>query len=587
MRVLFVSLALTALAACGQPPATSPQDNGGEARTEAAGQTAQDAMVAAANPYAVEAGLEILRRGGNAIDAAIASHAVLGLVEPQSSGLGGGGFMLVYSAANGTTKALDGRETAPASARPDMFLDEDGKELGFIDRVQSGHSIGVPGTVALYQSAHERYGALPWAELFEPAIRLAEDGFTVSQRLHESLVRISGFTRIDENPSTADYFFPDGEVLQPGAVRDNPAYAETLRLIAKQGVAGFYQGTVAERIIAGAAESPRPATLTQTDFDDYQVVVREPVCGPYRNYRVCSMPPPSSGSAVVQTLGILEVLAPDGLNDDTDGWAALIDAMRLAYADRDHYVADADFVPVPIDALLNRDYIKHRAGQRAEPGSAAEPGDPGAFLGEDPMLPMWAADGAMVPHGTTHLSIVDGDGNAVSFTASVEFAFGSQRMASGFILNNELTDFAATPEIDGRPVANAVEPGKRPRSSMTPTLVFDADDQFYMATGSPGGNSIIAYTLKSLVGVLDFGLDAQSAIELPNIIARGQSVQLESERAASELIDSLRERGYPIEARGGENSGLHTIIRTPAGLDGGADPRREGQARTMGPAYQP
>ncbi len=579
MRLFCLPVLALSLFACTDGGAVT--DEAGVVPESAAGGSA--AMVAAANPYAVEAGLEMLRRGGSAVDAAIAAHAVLGLVEPQSSGLGGGGFMLAYDAAIGATVAIDGRETAPVSARPDMFLDEDGSELGFIERVQSGYSIGVPGTVALYHAAHQRFGVLPWAQLFEPAIELADNGFPVSQRMHDSLVRISRFTRLDENPATAAYFFPGGEVLAAGAIRDNPAYAETLRRIVALGPDGFYHGPVADSIIAAAAEAPRPATLTQGDLGNYGAVFRDPVCGPYRGYSVCSMPPPSSGSAVVQMLGLIETLSPAPLANDAAGWGTFIDAMKMGYADRDHYVADADFVPVPVDSLLHADYLAHRAATNPAPDENAEPGDPGEVLGIGPLQPMWAFDPSGLRHGTTHLSVVDAQGNAVAFTASVEFAFGSQRMASGFILNNELTDFAATPEVDGRPVANAVAPGKRPRSSMTPTLIFNDDGALFMATGSPGGNSIIAYTVKSIIGVIDFGLSAQQAIELPNAVARGLPVQIEQERAPETLLQELRERGYPIDARGGENSGLHSIVIRPDGVDGGADPRREGQARAFKP----
>ncbi|MCC5874169.1 MAG: gamma-glutamyltransferase [Gammaproteobacteria bacterium] len=536
-----------------------------------------EGVITAANPYAVEAGMAILRQGGSAVDAAIAAHAVLGLVEPQSSGLGGGGFMLAYRARDGVLAAIDGRETAPASARPDMFLDEDGAELGFIARVESGHAIGVPGTVALYASAHERFGTLPWADLFVPAIELADEGFEVSPRLHDLLVRISRFTRLDENPVTAEYFFPGGEPLAVGTLRRNPDYANTLRRVAEHGSAGFYQGPIAQSISEVAAEEPRPSIISQADFDGYEAVVREAVCGPYRGYRVCSMPPPSSGSAVVAMLGLLERLTPDGMTDTVEGWSAFIDAMKLGYADRDHYVADADFVPVPVADLIDPGYLDVRASARPPAAVDAAPGDPGAVLRDDPIIGRWARAGSGDDSGTTHLSVIDAEGNAVAFTASVEFAFGGQRMASGFILNNELTDFAATPSIDGVPVANAVAPGKRPRSSMTPVLVFDADDELFMVTGSPGGNSIIAYTLKSLVGVIDLGLDAQGAVDLPNIIARGLPVQIEHERAEPALVTGLRDLGYPIDERGGENSGLHTLVVHPDHIDGAADPRREGR----------
>ncbi len=569
MRVLLLATAVLA-AACGDlaEPVGSLEDEVGRDGP---------AMVAAANPYAVDAGLEILRSGGSAADAAIAAHAVLGLVEPQSSGIGGGGFMLTYAAEDGSVLAFDGRETAPEGALPDMFLDADGSELGFFERVQTGHSIGVPSAIALYQAVHERHGALPWSELFEPAISLAEAGFEVSPRLHELLDRIRRVTSLDENPSTAEYFFPDGEPLPVGTVRTNHAYARVLRRIADEGPEAFYSGTIAEQIIAGVSEAPRPGTMTKADLEAYRPVIREAVCGPYRGYRVCSMPPPSSGTAVVQILGLIEQLAPDGIDNDASGWGTFIDAMKLGYADRDHYVADADFVPVPVADLIAPEYIAARARERAPPGEPVAPGDPGAVLHDEPIRARWALADAGEATGTTHLSVVDAAGNAVAFTASVEMPFGSQRMASGFILNNQLTDFAATPNIDGVPVANAVAAGKRPRSSMTPVLVFDADGNLFMVTGSPGGNSIIAYTLKTVIGVIDFGLSAQAAVDLPNVIARGLPVQIERERAPQALIDGLSELGYPLDERGGENSGLHTIVVRDGGLEGAADPRREGR----------
>lgn len=574
MRALLLWLPLVIAVGCG---ADVPEDLAANDSMPAAGSHGGEGVIAAANPYAVEAGMAMLRQGGSAVDAAIAAHAVLGLVEPQSSGLGGGGFMLTYNAQDDSVAAIDGRETAPASAHPDMFLDGDGVELGFIARVQSGHAIGIPGTVALYALAHERFGILPWADLFVPAIRLADEGFEVSPRLHDLLVRISRFTRLDENPSTAEYFFPGGEPLSVGALRRNPAYADTLRRVAQDGPAGFYQGPVAESIMRVAAEEPRPAVITQADFDGYEALLREAVCGPYRGYRVCSMPPPSSGSALVAMLGLLERLAPDGMTDTAEGWSAFIDAMKLGYADRDHYMADADFVPVPVAELIDPAYLDVRVLARAVAAEDAGPGDPGAVLFDDPIIGRWAHAAGGGDSGTSHLSVIDSSGNAVAFTASVEFAFGSQRMASGFIVNNELTDFAATPSIDGVPVANAVAAGKRPRSSMTPVLVFDAEGKLFMATGSPGGNSIIAYTLKSLVGIIDLGLDAQRAVDLPNIIARGLPVQIEHERADPALVAGLRELGYPLDERGGENSGLHTLVVRADHIEAAADPRREGR----------
>lgn len=569
------------LGACGSDLPDSRTETASAQDTAA--QRTREAVITAANPHAVEAGLAMLRRGGSAVDAAIAAHAVLGLVEPQSSGLGGGGFMLTYRAEDGSVTALDGRETAPASAAPDMFLDEDGEPLHFFSRVQSGHGIGIPGTVALYALAHERDGRLPWPDLFQPAIDLADAGFEVSPRLHDLLQRVSRFTDIDQHPVSGAYFFPDGEALPVGTLRRNPEHADTLRRVAREGADAFRRGPIVDSIIQAAAEEPRPARLDVTDFEDYQAIIREPVCGPYRGYRICSMPPPSSGVALLQMLGLLERLHPGGITDSVAGWAAVIDAMKLAYADRDHYVADADFVPVPVADLLHPDYLDQRAAQRSEPAEESTPGDPGALLHGEPILTRWALDDGGDASGTTHLSVVDADGNAVAFTASVEFAFGSQRMAAGIIVNNELTDFAARPEIGGQPVANAVAPGKRPRSSMTPVLVFDPDGELFMVTGSPGGNSIIAYTLKSILGIIDLKLDAAGSVALPNIIARGLPVQVEHDRADPDLVQGLRDLGYPIAERGGENSGIHLIVMRPEGSDAAADPRREGTVGRFSP----
>jgi gamma-glutamyltranspeptidase/glutathione hydrolase len=553
---------------CGNVPYADDTTSGAEG--------AREAMVTTANPYATEAGIAMLEAGGTAVDAAIAAHLVLGLVEPQSSGIGGGGFMLVYDAATRSTRVVDGRETAPAAARPDMFLDAAGTPLPFFDRIQSGHAVGVPGAIALYRLAHDRYGKIPWPRLFEPAIRLAEEGFQVSPRLNALLAQIATMTDLETHPDTAAYFYPDGKPLPVGFVRTNADYAATLRAVAERGPEAFYTGPVAAAIVERARQAPRPGTITTEDLAGYQAVLRDAVCAPYRTYRVCSVPPPSSGVALLGTLGLVERFAPAGATNDAEGWGAFIDAMQLAYADRDHYVADGDFVDVPVAGLVDPRYWEARAAARPEPGRAAGPGDPGAVLDGTPIIDRWGRDATAEVAGTSHLSIVDGDGNAVAFTASVEFAFGSQRMAAGFVLNNELTDFSSVPTINGRPVANAVEPGKRPRSSMTPALVFDSAGRLFMATGSPGGNSIVAYTAKSIIGVIDFGLSAADAVALPNAVAKGVPVRMEQDRTPPTLLEGLGNAGYVIDASQGENSGLHTIVVRADGLDGAADPRREG-----------
>lgn len=545
------------------------------------------AMVTAADPRAVEAGLEILKQGGNAIDAAIAVHAVLGLVEPQSSGIGGGAFLVYYDRASDSITVFDGRETAPASASPQLFY-KDGEVMNFVTAWQSGRSVGVPGQIALYKAAHEAAGQAEWATLFRPAITLAEAGFEVSPRLAELLAneRLRAAIRLDDNPVTAAYFYPDDQPLQPGFVRTNPAYAATLAAIAEEGPSAFYSGPIAAEIVSAVGEGPDGAVMTLDDLAGYEVRIREPVCASMSSgYRICSAPPPSSGG-IAQNLimGLYEHLkpAPGSENAAREELRAFVDAQRLAYADRDHYVADADHVPVPTADLINPDYIRARALEAFAPDARAFPGDPGEILRGEPIRAMWGEDPTTPGAGTTHLSVIDLDGNAVAMTATIEAAFGSSRMAAGFLLNNELTDFSLVPEKGAKPVANAPAAGKRPRSSMSPTLVFDPAGNLFMVTGSPGGNSIVAYVAKTLVGVLEWGRTAQEAAALPNIIARGDRVAVEVDiEGGPEAAETLRQLGYSVEERTGENSGLHLIVVRETGLEGGADPRREGVARAL------
>ena len=586
MTRTFFSALLLGLVACSAGAPLAPEPGVVETGASTAGSDAawdKGAMVAAADPRAVEAGLAVLREGGHAVDAAIAVHAVLGLVEPQSSGLGGGAFMLVYDQASGTTTVFDGRETAPAGVTSDLFV-KNGEVMGFIESWQSGRSVGVPGQIALYKSAHDAYGTTPWATLFDEGIRLADEGFVVSERL-ANLVngdRLRGAIKLDENPGSSEYFYPLGTPLQHGDVRDNPDYADTLRSIASKGPAGFYTGAIAESMVEAVQASD--GALSLEDLAGYEVKTRAPLCGKFRSYRVCSAPPPSSGGvAQNMILGLYDRLLPSGAGVEispTDRLLAFVEAQRLAYADRDHYVADADKVQVPAEDLINPLYLDARATQGGPVDGTPKPGDPGEVLGRGPMIDMWGRDTTEDAPGTTHISIVDQNGNAVAMTATIEAAFGSSIWASGFLLNNELTDFARQAEINGKPVANAPASGKRPRSSMSPTLVFDRDDDLFMVTGSPGGNSIIAYVAKTLVGVLDQGTTAQGATALPNIVARGQTVNVEVDRGDGQAIaDELKARGYTVRERRGENSGLHVIVVREDGLEGGADPRREGVAR--------
>ncbi|MDX1498848.1 MAG: gamma-glutamyltransferase family protein [Woeseiaceae bacterium] len=535
-------------------------------------------IVSAANPHAVDAAIEILEQGGHAVDAAIAAHAVLGLVEPQSSGLGGGGFLLVYERAGGELTFLDGRETAPAGATVDMFM-RDGIAMDYDEAWQSGLSVGVPGTVALYAEAHERFGALPWRTLFEPAIRLADAGFFVSPRLAEFVERAAERTRLDENPATAAYFYPGGKPLTAGHLLRNPEYAATLRRIATEGAGAFYSGAIPAAIARAAQAPPDGGSLTVDDIRDYAVIERPVICGTFRVERICTTSPPSSGAAQIMIAGIYDHLVAAAATDH-DRIVAFVDAQRLAYADRDHYFGDPKSVDVPLNDLLDARYLEHRAGERFAPGAVPQHGDPGLVLRGEPAGNVLGTDRTDESAGTTHLSIIDRDGNAISMTATIEAYFGSSRWAAGFLLNNEMTDFAREPAADGRPVANAIVPGNRPRSSMSPTMVFDAAGDILMVTGSPGGNSIPAYVAKSIIGVLDWALSAQEAVDFPNIIARGEQVRVEVGDARGQAIaDDLSRLGYNVREREGENSGLHVVVVGEDGLDGAADRRREGIVR--------
>ncbi|MEM9841735.1 MAG: gamma-glutamyltransferase [Pseudomonadota bacterium] len=570
------------LAAC-QPENETPEIEAASEPPVEASETAwtKGAMIAAADPRAVDAGLSVLREGGHAVDAAIAVHAVLGLVEPQSSGIGGGAFMLVYDRASGETVMYDGRETAPSAIDENLFI-EDGEVLGFLDAWQSGKSTGVPGAIALYETVHDAHGQLDWARNFEDAIALAETGFEVRPRLAGFLSneRLRQFTRVDEHPEAAAYFYPDGEPLAVGDIRVNPDYAETLRRVATEGAEAFYTGEIPEAIVAAVAEDPYPGTLSVEDIAAYEVKVRAPLCGEWRDFEICSAPPPSSGGVTQSAIaGLYDRLLPEGASEPEQFLRAFVDAQRLAYADRDHYVADADFVPVPAVELIHPDYLDVRATEVFDPAEIPTPGDPGVALGGNPMVTMWGQDPTEDSPGTTHLSIIDQDGNVVSMTATVEGVFGNSRMVKGFLLNNELTDFAREPRKSNLPVANAPAPKKRPRSSMSPTIVFDQEGDVKLVTGSPGGNSIIAYTAKTIIGVLAWEHTPQEAIELPNVIARGETVGVEIDRGnGQEVADELKAMGYSVEERRGENSGLHVILVTEDGLAGGADPRREGVA---------
>ena len=552
-----------------------------DVRTEAV--TGGPAMLAVAHPVAARIGRNVLAKGGHAVDAAVAVQAVLTLVEPQSSGIGGGAFMLHYDADKGEVTAYDGRETAPAAATPRLFLDDSGAPLDFWDAVIGGRAVGVPGVLRMLDMAHGEHGAKSWQELFQPAIQRAERGFTVTPRLHK-LIKRDDSLRAD--PAARDYFFTEGgKPLSAGHRLRNPALAETLRRIAEGGADAFYQGPIARDLAAKVRNHPdNPGKLTRADLAAYSAKRRAPLCRPYRDHRVCGMPPPTSGGATVaQILGILSHFEMGQYPPmASEAVHLLAEASRLAFADRNRFLADSDFVDVPLQRLLAPRYLAERAGRirldrslgKAEPGLTSE------------MAAMPDQDGG---RSTTHFSIVDAEGNVVSMTSSVEQAFGSHLMVRGFMLNNQLTDFAFQPHVDGRPVANRVQPGKRPRSSMSPTIVLDRDGEPRIAIGSPGGSRIIGHVVERLVALIDWDMTVQQAVNLPNVTNRNGPTTLEKPwrtpynrailkkgptRAA--LAGALRERGHAVET-GRMTSGLHAIVRQPDGsLAGAADPRREG-----------
>ncbi|MDO8839090.1 MAG: gamma-glutamyltransferase [Parvibaculum sp.] len=538
---------------------------------------AQPYMVASANPYASDAGAAILKAGGSAVDAAIAVQAVLSLVEPESSGLAGGAFLLHYDKRSGALDAWDGRETAPMGVTPDLFLGADGMPMDFLSAMVSGRSVGTPGVVMMMWEAHREHGLLDWADLFTPAIRLAEEGFAVAPKLAQAIARDPVLMQM---PVAQDYFYRLGDdgtrrPLQEGEVLKNPAYAATLRLIAEKGAAGFYQGPVAEAIVDAVQNAPmRPGMLALEDFAAYKAVKREAVCAPYRRLRVCSMPPPTSGGlTLLQILGILENYDLAGMGPMTVTAVHFIaEAEKLAYADRDFYIGDPDFVDVPAKGMLDRDYLKARAAEidASRTMGKARPGVPPAQGGTE-----WRAGLSPERASTTHFSIVDGRGNVVSMTSSVEGPFGAHLMAGGMILNNQLTDFSFAPEEDGRAVANAVAPGKRPRSSMTPVIAFDEDGDFLFAIGSPGGPRIIGYVAQALIALIDWEMGMEEAVALPHFLDRNGALEIEQGTALEEMIPVLGQLGHSIDVRV-LMSGLHGIAMTAQGLEGGADPRRDG-----------
>ena len=533
-------------------------------------------MIAAANPLAAAAGRDVLATGGSAADAAIAVQLVLNLVEPQSSGIGGGAFALYFDGKSQTLTTLDGRETAPSEATEALFLDENGKPLKFYDAVVGGRSVGTPGTVKLLEEMHSRYGKLAWKELFQPAIDLAESGFAISPRL--AILIEKDKARLSRYSKTRDYFFDaTGRPLQAGVVLKNPEFAATLRQIAKEGSSAFYQGKLAEEIVETVQNARgNPGRLSLKDLRNYQVAERLPVCSEYRQFNICGMGPPSSGATTVnQILGMLEHydLAAMG-ESNPKSWRLFAGASRLAFSDRGRYLADSDFVSVPVEGLLSKEYMAQRAEllkteKALEKVVAGNPNKTTTVL--------YADDESIELPSTSHISIVDAEGSALSMTTTIENGFGSRLMAGGFLLNNEMTDFSFVGEKDGKLVANRVQPGKRPRSSMAPTIVLDKNNQLYMVLGSPGGSRIISYVAKTLIAHIDWGMDIQKAISFPHLLNPWGRYELEEGTDAVKLKPALEKLGYTVKIRD-LNSGLHGIVVTKKGLEGGADPRREGVA---------
>jgi gamma-glutamyltranspeptidase/glutathione hydrolase len=567
------SLAMAALIFAAPALAQAPPPEAATGRTEQHASLARHAMVAAANPLAAAAGREMLRRGGNAIDAAVATQLVLNLVEPQSSGLGGGAFLVYWLAAEHRVVTIDGRETAPAAARPDRFLGSDGKPMGFVEAVLGGRSVGVPGALSALELTHRRYGKLAWRELFAPAIALADAGVPVSPRLAALLAR-DPILRLHQ-PTRGYFYDADGA---PKAMLVNPELAATLRAIAAGGADAFYQGPIAADIVGAVQQAwARPGDLAASDLAQYRARERAAVCGVYRAHRLCGMGPPSSGAVtLLEILGELERF--DLAHDKPPSVAAvhlLAEAGRLAYADRNRFLADPDFAPVPVRGLIDRDYLAARSrliDPRHAMAGPAPAGDPPGSHARN-----WGTDSAPEPPGTSNLAVVDAQGNALAMTTTIEAGFGSHLMVRGFLLNNELTDFSFAPEADGKPVANRVDGGKRPRSAMAPTLVFDPRGKLKLVVGSAGGPAIINDVAKTIIAVIDWRYDLQAAIDLPNDGNRNGPTEIEAGPDAQAMAAALTALGHVVQISD-RPSGLSGILITPRGLEGAADPRRDGTA---------
>ncbi|RWX75774.1 gamma-glutamyltransferase [Neorhizobium lilium] len=581
MRIAFITGVAAFLLLSGQTLAQQASDQiAPEAKTGITAARRVEAkrfMVAAANPLAAEAGRDVLAEGGSAIDALVAVQTVLGLVEPQSSGLGGGSFLVYYDASANRLTTFDGRETAPMEASPTLFLDIQGQPLKFMSAVVGGRSVGTPGTVRLLEDVHKRFGKQAWASLFQRAEQLASDGFAVSPRLASLVAAEGDKLKTYDGPRT--YFFDgSGAPLKPGSILKNPDYAQTLKTIAAGGADAFYHGPIAEAIVKAVREaSGNPGVLSLQDLANYRIKEREPVCASYRALDICGMGPPSSGAvAIGQMLGVLENFDLKGFGpNNAQSWRLIGDAQRLAFADREKYLADTDFLPAPIKGLLSKDYLAKRAalldGDRAIVPDQVKAGEP-----EWDHAMLLGKDAAIELPSTSHIVIVDAQGNVASMTTTIENGFGSRLMVNGFLLNNELTDFSFKTHDGSLPVANRVEPGKRPRSSMSPTIVMK-DGKPLLAIGSPGGSQIIGYVSQALIAYIDWGMPVEQIVAQPHLINRFGTYDIEAGTVAEKLIEPLKALGYEVKA-GDLNSGLQAIEITPSGLVGSADPRREGVA---------
>lgn len=566
---------LPAFALCAQDETVLPEGATGLAETQAT-QT-RNFMAVTANPHATEAAVEVLAKGGSAADAFVAAQAVLGLVEPQSSGLGGGGFLLYYDAATGTVTTLDGRETTPALTPPDIFLQADGTPMNSREAAQGGRSTGVPGTVRLMEEAHDRWGRLAWDGLFAAGVALAEEGFEVSPRMASLVERDA--ERLGRHPATRAYFFEaDGSVIDEGDLLRNPAYAATLRAIGED-PDNFHGGPIAARMVAAVQtdEGDYRGHLQLADLEIYRVIERDAVCGSYRAHLVCGMGPPSSGGlTVLQMLALLEKFDLPALSPlSVEAEHLFLEATKIAYADRAVYIADPDFGPTPGLGLIDPGYIAERAAL-IDPMQALDSIEAGNPPWEEARA--LAPDGTEKLPGTTHLSIVDAEGNILAMTGTIMDAFGNRVMVDGFLLNNELTNFSFQPAIDGVPVANRIEPGKRPLSAMAPTLVFDPQGAPMLVLGSPGGPAIIGYVVRMIMGVVDWGLPVEEAVRLPHVVGIGAGpAALERGTPAEQLAEPLQALGHRTMVWN-LNSGIHAIHLTEEGYRGGVDPRREGKA---------